>query len=53
MSKAWLVWKYAIGSFSDDKTENYDDIVAIIRTLVVLVNFVTCFFIMSNVVHNW
>jgi hypothetical protein len=53
MNKIWTVWKYAIGSFSDDKTEKYDNTVAVIRTLVVLVNFITCFFIMSGVVHNW
>ena len=49
----WTIWKYAIGSFSDEKTADYDNHVAIIRTLVVFVNFVTCFFIMANVIHNW
>lgn len=51
--KFWTIWKYTIGSFGDDKTEDYDNIVAVLRTLIVLVNFVTCFFIMSNIVHNW
>ena len=51
--KAWTVWKYTIGSFSDEKTAEHDDIVAILRTFIVLVNFMTCFFIMANVVHNW
>ena len=53
MNKAWTIWKYAIGSFSDEKTAEYDNIVAIIRTVVVFINFVTCFFIMGNVIHNW
>ena len=52
-SKIWTIWKYTIGSFSDEKTEDYDDYVAIVRTLIVLVNFVTCFFIMANTIHNW
>lgn len=52
-NKIWTIWKYTIGSFSDEKTENYDDIVAIIRTLIVAVNFITCFFIMGNIIHNW
>ena len=52
-AKAWIIWKYTIGSFSDEKTEEYDNIVAIIRTAIVFVNFLTCFFIMTNVVHNW
>ena len=36
---------------SEDSQEA--DLVAIIRTIVVLVNFITCFFIMSGVVHHW
>ena len=52
-SKIWTIWKYTIGSFSDEKTADYDDYVAIVRTLIVLVNFVTCFFIMANTIHNW
>jgi hypothetical protein len=51
--KIWTIWKYTIGSFSDEKTAEYDNVVAVLRTLIVLVNFVTCFFIMSNIVHNW
>ena len=51
--KAWTIWKYTIGSFSDEKTADYDDYVAAIRTIIVLVNFVTCFFIMANAIHNW
>ena len=51
--KLWTVWKYTIGSFSDEKTAEYDDVVAMLRTGIVLVNFLTCFFIMANVVHNW
>ena len=53
MSKIWTIWKYTIGSFSDEKTAEYDNIVAALRSIIVLINFATCFFIMSNVVHNW
>jgi len=53
MNKVWTIWKYAIGSFSDEKTENYDDYVAIVRTIIIGVNFVTCFFIMANAVRHW
>jgi hypothetical protein len=53
VKKVWEVWKYTIGSFSDERTEEYDDAITIIRSLIVAVNFVTCFFIMSNIVHNW
>ena len=53
MKKIWTIWKYTIGSFSDEKTADYDDIVAVLRTTLVIVNFVTCFFIMGNIIHNW
>ncbi len=53
VSKIWTIWKYALGGFSDDKTEPYDDYVALLRTVIVGVNFLTCFFIMANVIHNW
>lgn len=53
IAKVWLVWKFAVGSFSDEKTKDYDDIVAVVRTMIVLVNFVTCFFIMANAIRHW
>lgn len=53
MSKIWTIWKYAIGSFSDEKTADYDNYVALIRTFVVTVNVVCAFFIMANIIHNW
>ena len=53
MNKFWTIWKYAIGSVSDDKTDDYDNHVAIIRTCVVTVNVVCAFFIMANIIHNW
>ncbi len=51
--KIWTVWKYTIGSFSDEKTAEFDNIVALIRTFIVFVSVITCFFIMANIVHNW
>jgi len=51
--KYWIIWKYTIGSFSDEKTAEYDNIVAVLRSVIVGINFMTCFFIMANVVHNW
>ena len=43
LKKVWTIWKYAIGSFPDDKTEDHDNYVAIIRTFVVLINVVCAF----------
>lgn len=48
MKGLWTTWKYAIGSFSDDKTKPYDDRVVWIRTFWVLVHLITCFFIIAH-----
>ncbi len=52
-SKLWRIWKYAIGSFSDEQTAEYDDVVAIARTFIVLLNIVCACFIMANIIKNW
>ena len=51
--KIWRIWKYAIGSFSDDKTEPYDNYVAGIRTIIFVSYMVTNFFIISGVLRHW
>ena len=51
--KLWKIWKYSLGSNSDDKTAEYDDIITVIRTIIVGVNFITCFFIISGVIRHW
>jgi len=52
MKKLWRIWAKALGEkASTDDTEA--DVIAGIRTLIVIVNFITCFFIMTNIVHNW
>ena len=51
--KIWKIWKYAIGSFSDDKTEPYDNYVAGIRTIIFVSYMVTNFFIISGVLRHW
>jgi len=52
-NKIWTTWKYAVGSFSDEQTEEYDNIVAVVRTFIVGVNLICAFFIMANIIHNW
>ena len=52
MKKLWRIWAKALGEkASTDNTEA--DVIAGIRTLIVIVNFITCFFIMANIIHNW
>ena len=53
MKKVWEVWKYAIGSFSDDKTAPYDNYVAGIRTIIFVSYMVTNAFIVSGVIRHW
>ena len=53
MTKIWEIWKYAIGSFSDDKTAPYDNYVAGIRTLIFVSYMVTNAFIVSGVLRHW
>ena len=36
---------------SEDSREA--DLVAVMRSIIVLVDFITCFFIISGVVHHW
>ena len=53
MSKLWTIWKYSLGSFSDTKTEDYDDWVAVIRTCIFVSYMVPHAFIVSGVVRHW
>jgi hypothetical protein len=52
MKHAWKLWAKALGE-KTGATDRDADIVAAIRTTIVLVNFTTCFFIMSNIVRHW
>ena len=53
MRQIWTIWKYTLGSFSDTKTENYDDWVALIRTCIFVSYMLTNFFIVSGVLRHW
>ena len=54
MKKLWRIWAKSLG----EKVGNNDreaDQVAMIRSIIVLVNFATCFFIILNAIatHGW
>ena len=53
MQRIWEIWKYSLGSFSDDKTAPYDNYVAIIRTSIFVSYMVTNAFIVSGVIRHW
>ncbi len=47
------VWKYTLGSFHDDKTAKYDNIVCTIRSLIFVSYLVTNCFIIAGVIRHW
>ena len=49
MKKIWTVWKFTIGSFSDERTKEHDNTIAIIRTTIVGINVLTCLIIIANI----
>jgi len=51
--KFWKIWKYSLGSFSDDKTKPYDNYVAIIRSIIFVSLLTTNTFIVSGVIRHW
>jgi len=53
MTKLWRVWKYALGSFSDEKTEPYDSYVVLVRSVIFISYLVTNCFIISGVIRHW
>jgi len=53
MVRLWRIWKYSLGSFSDDKTKAYDNYVAIIRSIIFVSLLTTNLFIVSGVIRHW
>ena len=53
MDKLWRIWKYALGSFSDEKTEPYDNYVVLVRSVIFVSYLVTNCFIISGVIRHW
>jgi hypothetical protein len=47
------VWKYSLGSFSDDKTKPYDTYVALVRSIILVSYLVTNCFIVAGVIRHW
>ena len=51
--KLWKVWKYALGSFNDSTTKEYDNWIAIIRSFIMFQLIVTNCFIISGNIRHW
>ena len=53
MNKMWEVWKYSLGSFSDQKTKRYDNQIVIVRSIILLTYLITNCFITAGVIRHW
>ena len=53
LNKMLTIWKYALGSFSDDRTKEYDNYVLVVRTIIFFSYLVTNCFIISGVIRHW
>ncbi len=52
MKYYWRLWAMSLGEKASDDSREADK-VAIIRSVVVLVNFITCFFIIAGNLRHW
>lgn len=52
MKKIWRIWAKALGEKSGS-TDKEADLIALLRTFIVLVYIITNFFIISGVIHHW
>ena len=52
MKKLWRLWSKALGEKSGN-TDCEADLVAIVRTIIVLTYIVTNFFIVAGVIRHW
>ena len=53
IKKLWRVWSYTLGSFNDDTTHKYDDIICLLRTGILLSYLITNSVICAGVVRHW
>jgi len=47
------IWKYALGSFSDEKTKEVDNQVVLVRSAILASYLITNIFIISGVIRHW
>jgi len=52
VKKIWRLWANAIGAKAG-KTDSEADLVAVIRTIILLSYIVTNIFIIASVIHHW
>ena len=53
MESVARIWKYALGSFSDDRTKEYDNHILVVRSIIFFTYLITNCFIVSGVIRHW
>ena len=53
MNEIIKVWIYTLGSFNDRKTQRYDGIVCVLRTVILLSYLITNTVISAGVIRHW
>ena len=63
LKRVWLIWSrtvdHRIGKTDEDQPDipilslKQANISLIIRTIIVIINIVTCFFIIANLIRHW
>ena len=63
IKKLWLIWcrtvDHRIGKTDEDEPNipilslRQAQISLLMRTSIIIVNLITCFFIMANIIHKW
>ena len=53
MTEFWKIWKYALGSFQDETTKKYDNIICVVRSMIFLQLVITNSFIIAGNVRHW
>ena len=52
LSKYWRLWAKSLGE-KVGVTDKEANTIAFMRSIIVWMNFITCFFIIAGVIHNW
>lgn len=63
LRRLWLIWSrtvdHRIGKTDDDEPDipilslKQANVSLILRTIIVIINVITCFFIIANVIRHW
>ena len=53
MKRYLRIWKYALGSFSDEKTKRYDNFIVLVRSFIFFTYLLTNCFIVAGVIRHW